>query len=243
MNTYQPRMHALIPCGGTGARAGGEMPKQYQPIKGEPMVRHTLRAFEPLLQTAVLSKAFVVIADTDTYWDKQLSASINQAIQAVPMAGITRAQTVTKALKHLLSTAQIHTQDWVLVHDAARCIITTEAIEKLITACRDDAVGGLLAVPLADTLKEADTPCSEPTRVKATAQREGRWLAQTPQMFRAQALLDALMQAGDTVTDESSAMERAGHAPLLVRGEASNLKVTYAEDFVIAAAILKARTQ
>jgi 2-C-methyl-D-erythritol 4-phosphate cytidylyltransferase len=124
----------------------------------------------------------------------------------------------------------------VLVHDAARCLITPEQIKALIDACADDAVGGLLAHKLPDTLKaEADG------RVAATLDRSDKWLAQTPQMFRIGALIVALQEAGDGVTDESSAMEAMGLSPKLVPGSAQNFKVTYPEDFALAEAVLLAR--
>ena len=126
--------------------------------------------------------------------------------------------------------------DWVLVHDAARCLITPEQITALIDACQNDAVGGLLALPLPDTLKS-----SAEGRVAVTIARADKWLAQTPQMFRVGELLAALDAAGDAVTDESSAMEAHGLRPLLVTGSAQNFKVTYPEDFALAEAILKTR--
>jgi 2-C-methyl-D-erythritol 4-phosphate cytidylyltransferase len=131
--------------------------------------------------------------------------------------------------------------DWVLVHDAARCLVTPDQVNALMDACWDDAVGGLLALPLPDTLKS-----SSEGRVAATVDRSDKWLAQTPQMFRLGALRSAMALhlnrdfAG--VTDESSAMEMAGHQPLLVRGSAQNLKVTYPEDFSLAEAVLRSRT-
>jgi 2-C-methyl-D-erythritol 4-phosphate cytidylyltransferase len=126
--------------------------------------------------------------------------------------------------------------DWVLVHDAARCLVTPEQVRALINECRNDAVGGLLAQKLPDTLKtERDG------RVASTVDRSDKWLAQTPQMFRIGALIDALQQAGDAVTDESSAMEAAGLSPRLVNGSAQNFKVTYPEDFALAEAIFERR--
>jgi 2-C-methyl-D-erythritol 4-phosphate cytidylyltransferase len=135
-----------------------------------------------------------------------------------------------------LQTQGAAAHDWVLVHDAARCLVTPAQIEALIAACENDPVGGLLAHRLADTLKQA---ASE--RVAATLDRSDKWLAQTPQMFRIGVLQQALVQAGDQVTDEASAIEALGHAPLLVPGGAQNFKVTYPEDFALAEAVLAAR--
>jgi 2-C-methyl-D-erythritol 4-phosphate cytidylyltransferase len=126
--------------------------------------------------------------------------------------------------------------DWVLVHDAARCLITPGQIEALIEACAADEVGGLLAHPLADTLKS-----EVGGRVASTLERSGKWLAQTPQMFRIGRLMQALAQAGSAVTDESSAMEAIGLRPKLVPGSAQNFKVTYPDDFALAEAVLMAR--
>jgi 2-C-methyl-D-erythritol 4-phosphate cytidylyltransferase/2-C-methyl-D-erythritol 4-phosphate cytidylyltransferase/2-C-methyl-D-erythritol 2,4-cyclodiphosphate synthase len=123
-----------------------------------------------------------------------------------------------------------------LVHDAARCLITPAQITQLIDACAGDAVGGLLAHKLPDTLK-----CEVDGRVASTLDRHDKWLAQTPQMFRIGPLIDALQQAGDAVTDESSAMEALGLSPKLVPGSAQNFKVTYPEDFALAEAVLLAR--
>ena len=153
--------------------------------------------------------------------------------------GATRAESVFNGLGHLLATgAQAH--DWVLVHDAARCLITPAQIEALIDACTPDAVGGLLALPLPDTLK-----AERDGRVAATIDRAGKWLAQTPQMFRIGPLHAAYAAHAASgfvgITDEASAMESAGHAPRLVRGSAQNFKVTYPEDFALAEAVLRSR--
>jgi 2-C-methyl-D-erythritol 4-phosphate cytidylyltransferase len=159
-----------------------------------------------------------------------------------PCGGATRAESVFNGLAALQALgAAVH--DWVLVHDAARCLVTPAQVDALIDACLPDAVGGLLALPLADTLKCADAA----GRVAATLDRTGKWLAQTPQMFRLGALQAALAAHADTgfagITDEASAMEAAGHRPLLVRGSAQNFKVTYPEDFALAEAVLQSRTR
>jgi 2-C-methyl-D-erythritol 4-phosphate cytidylyltransferase len=126
--------------------------------------------------------------------------------------------------------------DWVLVHDAARCLLRPAWVDRLIDACRADAVGGLLALPLADTLKQ-----SRAGRVEQTLQRSDKWAAQTPQMFRLGLLQQALAQAGPTVTDEASAVEAAGHAPLLVQGELENFKLTWPQELLLAARLLRGR--
>ena len=195
------------------------------------MVLHTLAAFAGV---ARLTECLVVVAPGDGF----LSFDDARTVVA-PCGGPSRADSVCNGLAHLLAHgAQAH--DWVLVHDAARCLVTPTQIDALIDACRDDAVGGLLALPLADTLKRA-----EDGRVAATLDRGDKWLAQTPQMFRigplAAALRLALQADAAAITDEASAMEAAGHRPLLVRGSAQNFKVTYPEDFALAEAILRSR--
>ena len=231
MSPDAPRCLALLPCAGSGARAGTGLPKQYQPLAGRPLVRHTLAAL-----TAVprIARVLVVVAPGDA----RLS-DLGAPVEVRACGGATRAESVFNGLGWLLA-AGAAPADWVLVHDAARCLVTPAQIEALIDACWRDPVGGLLALPLADTLKRA-----EGGRVAATLEREGSWLAQTPQMFRLGALHAALAaHAGSGfagITDEASAIEAAGQRPLLVRGSAHNLKVTYPEDFALAEAILRSR--
>jgi 2-C-methyl-D-erythritol 4-phosphate cytidylyltransferase len=227
-----PQFFALIPCGGTGTRAmvrgSTALPKQYQSIAGQPMVAHTLAAFAAVPRIA---QTWVVIAADDVLF----SECVGTAHSIAPCAGDTRAATVLNGLNHLLSLGA-KLQDWALVHDAARCLVTPAQINALIDACQHDPVGGLLALPLPDTLKSAAAD-----RVAATISRADKWLAHTPQMFRIGALVDALKAAGSQVTDESSAMELAGHAPKLVPSSAHNFKITYPEDFALAQAILQSR--
>ena len=232
-----PRLFALIPCAGSGSRAGTAGPKQYQTLHGRAMVWHTLQAFRAL--APILAGLWVVISpDDDSFM--QACPDFNASNEKLLCeGGATRAATVLNGLKAMLShdAGGASAADWVLVHDAARCLITPAQIMALIDACRDDAVGGLLAQRLADTLKSG---ASE--RVLATIDRSDKWLAQTPQMFRIGTLITALEAAGDAVTDESSAIEASGLAPRLIAGSAQNFKVTYAEDFALAEAILVCRT-
>ena len=237
------KLWVLIPCGGSGSRAltqPNDIPKQYRVIAGKAMVMHTLAAFEQIKRFA---GGLVVVAKEDDQLPEMLKASENASKNTIfsiaPQAGNTRATTVFNGLKAMLQQGAAAT-DWVLVHDAARCLITPEQINALIAACENDAVGGLLALPLPDTLKS-----EQAGRVAATLGRSDKWLAQTPQMFKIGALLDALSAAGDLsdtsnalITDESSAMERMGLQPKLVRGSAQNFKVTYPEDFALAEAVL-----
>jgi 2-C-methyl-D-erythritol 4-phosphate cytidylyltransferase len=223
--TAHPRLWGLIPCAGNGSRSGAVGPKQYQPMAGKPMVLHTLAAFAAVER---LAGTLVVVSVGDSFFDAL-------PVQVAPCGGATRAQSVANGLDALLQRGAL-ASDWVLVHDAARCLITPTQINALIDACVGDGVGGLLALPLPDTLKSAKNG-----RVAATLERSDKWLAQTPQMFHLGALKAALHAAGDAVTDESSAMEFVGLSPLLVEGSAQNFKVTYRQDFALAESVLLSR--
>ena len=232
----QPDFHALVPCAGTGSRAGTAQPKQYQEVAGQAMVMHTLAA---LARVPLLNRGWVVVSPDDAFdWPQTLWPAHFSRLKC---GGASRAASVFNGLC-ALRQAGVPDHDWVLVHDAARCLITPEAVMQLIEACRHDPVGGLLALPLPDTLKRHTTE-GQISRVAQTEPREDKWLAQTPQMFRLGALHAALASLADVafagITDESSAMERQGFAPRLVPGSAQNLKVTYPADFAFAEAVLK----
>ena len=229
-----PRLWALIPCAGTGTRAGTALPKQYQRVAGQQMVMHTLAAFAA---TPGIDNIVVVVAPGDGFFD-DLSATLaafNATVRVAYCGGNTRAESVFNGLNYVLTLAG-RPEDWVLVHDAARCLITPAQITSLIDACQGDEVGGLLAHRLADTLKSEVS-----ARVAGTVDRSDKWLAQTPQMFRIGALQAALGEVGMAVTDESSAMEVMGLKPKLVPGSAQNFKVTYPEDFALAEAVILSR--
>ena len=219
------RFWALIPCAGNGSRSGATGPKQYEPINGKPLVLHTLAAFAAVPR---LAATLVVVSEEDHFFDDQ-----NATILVADCGGNTRATSVFNGLNALLEHGAAP-GDWVLVHDAARCLITPSQIESLIDACQGDAVGGLLALKLPDTLKRAVNG-----RSVQTVDRSDKWLAQTPQMFRIGALQAALQAAGDAVTDEASAIEFMGRQPLLVEGSAQNFKVTYPQDFAMAEEVLQ----
>ena len=225
-----PRCYALVPCAGTGSRAGTDRPKQYVPLAGRPLVAHTLDA---LRRVPRLSATLVVLAPDDTLFDAALpNAAADARLWTARRGGATRAATVTAGLEELLSRGAAE-DDWVLVHDAARCLVRPEWVTQLIEACEHDAVGGLLALPVADTLKQAEGGC-----VAATVDRSGKWAAQTPQMFRIGLLRRALREAGDAVTDESSAVEALGLRPRLVPGALENFKLTWPSDFGLAERLL-----
>ena len=233
MTTYtigaEPRCFALVPCAGTGSRAGSFNPKQYEPVAGRPLVSHTLAA---LAQVGRIAATLVVLAEDDEQFEEDLPGLAGERLWLAKAGGATRAETVANGLNELRARgAQPH--DWVLVHDAARCLLRPEWVDRLIDACWDDEVGGLLALPIADTIKG-----EEGGRVSATVDRAGKWAAQTPQMFRLGLLAPALAFAGEKVTDEASAVEALGHAPRLVRGDYENLKVTWPGDFALAERLL-----
>ena len=228
------RCWALIPCAGSGSRAGLSTPKQYEVLAGQRLIDHTLQA---LLAVPRLHGVLVVLAPGDTAF-----TIANPRVQVADVGGATRAHSVYNGLQALRAAGAVAT-DWVLVHDAARCLVTPEQVEALLDACHTDAVGGLLALPLPDTLKAATGPA--PARATHTIDRNGKWLAQTPQMFRWADLHRALALAEPQdfagITDEASAIEALGLQPLLVRSSAQNFKVTYPEDFALAQAVLAQR--
>ena len=216
------RFIALIPAAGVGERAGSSVPKQYAPINGQPMLLHTITAFTAC---TTIEAVHVILSPHDN-WPETLGGSgFQPKVQFHRVGGPTRAQSVLNGLKAIDAAPA----DWILVHDAARPCITPAMIEGLIAALKDDAVGGLLALPVPDTVKRANGE----GRVTETISREGLWLAQTPQMFRHGVLREALQRFPD-VTDEAGAIERMGLKPRLVTGDARNIKVTYPADFALA---------
>ena len=221
-----------MPCAGIGQRAGLGAPKQYAHIGGRSLVAHTLAV---LGRVARLRATLVVLAPDDAQFAAQAGTLDGERFWVAYCGGATRATSVANGLAELQRRGAAD-DDWVLVHDAARCLLRPQWVERLIDACRDDAVGGLLALPLADTLKQA-----EAGRAQRTLPRGDKWMAQTPQMFRLGLLRQALRQAGPQVTDEASAVEALGHAPLLVPGELENFKITWPQDLALAERLLASR--
>ena len=226
------RCFALVPCAGTGTRAGAPVPKQYVEIDGAPMVAHTLAA---LAAVARIKLVLVALAPTDEEFERRVELPAGKRFAISRCGGNSRAETVAAGLGRLVKQGA-RADDWVLVHDAARCLVRAEWIDRLIDVCADDPVGGLLALPVADTLKRETAG-----RVLKTLPREAVWQAQTPQMFRLGPLADALEDAGANATDEASAMEWQGLSPRLVPGSSENFKITQPEDFALAEAVLRAR--
>jgi 2-C-methyl-D-erythritol 4-phosphate cytidylyltransferase len=226
----------LIPAAGAGARMGetrvGEtLPKQYLKLAGRPMLEHAARA---LLAAVEIETVFVVLTPGDPHFRNIDWGRDADRIAPLYCGGVTRRDSVLNGL--VAASSLLQASDWVLVHDAARPCLGLAELSRLIALGSEDSVGGLLAVPVADTLKRAD----EAGRAAATEPRDGLWQAQTPQMFRHGVLLNALSESGQ-VTDEAAAVEHMGLKPLLVEGARDNLKVTYPADIALAEYLLKGR--
>jgi 2-C-methyl-D-erythritol 4-phosphate cytidylyltransferase len=223
------RYHALIPASGTGARFGAESPKQYVLLEGKPLLLH---AIERLAASIPLQMTYVVLAENDRWFERVMGRL--ERVTALRCGGKTRAETVRNGLDALAGVAA---DDWIVVHDAVRPCVDAVSLLRLQQELADDAVGGLLAIPVVCALKRADgNNCSV-----RTEPREGLWLAQTPQMFRYRVLREAFARPGvEHCVDESQAVEALGARPRLVAGNANNLKVSYPEDLRLAAAILAA---
>jgi len=227
-----PRYFALVPAAGSGSRLGASSPKQYIAVGGKPLLHYALQR---LSAYPSIAEVFVVLAPEDTHFRSGNLDALDSKIHPLYCGGETRAATVYNGLLALRDA--IGVDDWVLVHDAARPCLSSEALARLIREVGSDSAGGLLALPVADTLKRGDGA----KRIAATERRDGLWQAQTPQMFKYGLLVEALRLCGPAaVTDEAGAIERMGLKPRLVMGEARNLKVTYPEDLELATLILSA---
>jgi 2-C-methyl-D-erythritol 4-phosphate cytidylyltransferase len=223
----------LIPAAGSGSRVGTALPKQYLEVAGQPLLHHALRA---LLHHPRIAQAYVVLAPGDDRFARHDWSEFGARLEPLYCGGATRAASVFNGL--LAARDGIAASDWVLVHDAARPCIGRDELDRLFGEVGDDETGGLLAIPVADTLKRANREA----RVAATEPRENLWLAQTPQMFRYRLLVEALRTADPaSVTDEARAIEGLGLKPRLVYGSTTNIKVTFPEDIQIAELILASR--
>lgn len=209
------------------------VPKQFQPIVGKPMLWHSVRA----LAVAPIEMVFVVLARDDRQFAAQDWSAFKGRIEPLYCGGATRAESVHNGL--IAAMAAIDADDWVLVHDAARPCLPRADLERLIAECSGDAIGGILALPVADTVKRIAKDEVGIARIARSEDRSQLWLAQTPQMFRVGLLAQALHAATGEVTDEASAVEQLGLQPRLVLGSRRNIKVTYLEDLAIAEAILR----
>lgn len=220
---------AIVPAAGLGTRLGDARPKQYLELNGRPMIHHALAA---LARVRRISRIFAVLSPDDQHWSTFDWGDLAGRVEVLRCGGAQRGETVLNALDHLAET--LAPDAWVLVHDAARPCLSSELVEQFLDELEGDPVGGLLALPVADTLKASD----ETQRVARTVPREGLWRAQTPQMFRVGRLREA-MRRMPGATDEAQAMEALGHAARLVAGDSANLKVTYASDLKLAEILLK----
>lgn len=221
-----------MPAAGSGSRLGHALPKQYLPLAGKALLRHTLDA---LAASPRIHAIRVVLSPSDSLFETAMGSALPANVRALRVGGASRAESVRNGLRALRGDAD--ESDWVLVHDAARPCLSAALVDRLVEAVLPDAVGGILALPVADTVKAQDAV----QRIERTVERRGLWLAQTPQMFRFGLLLEALESADPaSITDEASAVQALGHRPLLVEGDVTNLKVTWGRDAALAECILAA---
>ncbi len=221
-------INALIPAAGRGARFGSL--KQYVPIAGRPMLWHAVRA----VCMPPVESVFVVLARADREFARHEWNGLGASVEPLYCGGETRRDSVYNALVAAMGLVEV--DDWMLVHDAARPCLPRSDLEKLVREVGDDGVGGILALPVAETVKRVVDG-----KVHATEDRAQLWLAQTPQMFRAGLLVQALERARSAPTDEASAVEQMGLKPRVIAGSRENLKVTWPEDLAIAESILERR--
>jgi 2-C-methyl-D-erythritol 4-phosphate cytidylyltransferase len=226
-----PRVLALVPAAGHGTRIGDPVPKQYLPLAGKPLMYYSIDA---LARVSRIERIFVVLSPEDRHWHEHDWGPAAAKLETIAGGGAHRPESVLNALRAL--DGRVAKDDWILVHDAARPCIETELVEQFLDEMGEDPIGGLLGMPVADTLKRAE----EGQRVVDTISRVGLWRAQTPQMFRYDMLRRGLERKPDA-TDEAQAIEALGHAPRLVEGENLNIKVTFAEDLQLAEMILQRR--
>jgi 2-C-methyl-D-erythritol 4-phosphate cytidylyltransferase len=230
-----PRKFALLPAAGVGARMGAGHPKQYLDIHGQPLIWHAIRAFDG---HPAIDRTYVVLSTEDGWWGRYDWSAFSR-LTVLRCGGSSRAESVLNGLRAMAADAEgVAAADWVLVHDAARPCLSRQLLDKLLAALADDPVGGILATPVADTLKREGGGQDQAGRIRETVSRERLWGAQTPQMFPHGLLTRALEQAGTAVTDEASAVEALGLSPRLVESDLTNLKVTYPRDLEVAAWLL-----
>ena len=225
---------ALIPAAGSGTRMAAATPKQYAALAGRPMLWHAVRA----VCVPQVATVFVVLAANDAHFASHDWAAFGEKLQPLYCGGETRRDSVLNGL--VAVRGSVDADDWMLVHDAARPCLPEADLRRLIDEGASDAIGAILALPVADTVKTARKDEAGVQRVAATQDRSQLWLAQTPQMFRIGLLSQALAQSPGA-TDEAAAVEQLGLRPRLVLGSRENLKVTYAEDVAVAQAILATR--
>lgn len=228
MSNNTPNYWAIVPAAGIGSRMASHRPKQYLLLHGKPILQHTLER----LNLPKIAGIVVSLANEDPYWK---TLTLPRPVIRVS-GGTERCHSVLNGLQALQQQAKPN--DWVLVHDAARPCVRVADIEKLMTQLTHHPVGGLLAAPVRDTMKRTHPePNSNRLEVIETVNREGLWHALTPQMFRLEALsnaLQSLLDHNELVTDEAQAMEKQGYRPLLIEGHADNIKITHPQDLSLA---------
>ena len=225
---------ALVPAAGAGLRMGVATPKQYLRLGRRSVLEHTLDA---LLACGHISGIVLVVSEIDAHWPVIADRYSGRSVETVT-GGAERCHSVLNGLDYLADKAG--TEDQVLVHDAARPCVRTVDIDRLIAAVAGSEHGGLLGLPVADTMKRVDAEA----RIETTVPRERLWRAMTPQLFRLALLRDALRQVidgGRLITDEAAAMEIAGFRPLMVQGHGDNIKITMPSDLAVAAFYLQSR--
>jgi 2-C-methyl-D-erythritol 4-phosphate cytidylyltransferase len=226
---------ALIPAAGSGTRFAGGAPKQYAALAGKPMLWHAVKA----VCVPPVEMVFVVLAPEDRTFAELGWSAFAGRIEPLYCGGESRRDSVFNGL--VAAMGGVDADDWVLVHDAARPCLPHQDLKRLVSECEEDQIGGILALPVSDTVKKAAKDEGGAQRIAGTEDRAQLWLAQTPQMFRAGLLAQALRKASGRVTDEAQAIEALGLKPRLVAGSRENLKVTWPEDLAIAEAILARR--
>ena len=238
MSNKTPNYWAIVPAAGNGSRMASHRPKQYLPLHGKPILQHTLER----LCLSRIAGIVVCLAEDDAYWE---TVTLPRTVMRVG-GGVERCHSVLNGLQVLQQQAQPN--DWVLVHDAARPCVRQADIEKLMSQLADHPVGGLLAVPVRDTMKRvSQTPPNthsgeQGLEIVETVNREGLWHALTPQMFRLETLYHALqsvLKSGELVTDDAQAIERLGLRPILIEGHADNIKITHPQDLSLAKLFLQ----
>lgn len=232
---------AIVPAAGIGKRMQSDVPKQYLLLNGRPVLEHTVKT---LLNNQNIAGLVIALQPDDDYWPEIKIDSQKPVLRTA--GGKERADSVLNAIRELFMYEQFDANtDWVLVHDAVRCCLRQQDVNKLITEVADDNNGGLLALPVRDTMKRQQ-PDSSPATVAGTVEREELWHALTPQYFSAISLKNALENAqneGLNITDESSAMELSGFSPMLVQGHEDNIKITRPDDLRLASLYLQAQDQ
>lgn len=231
MNKKQ-NIWVIIPAAGVGRRMGSDVPKQYLLLNEQTVIEHTLSVFD---SHNSISEIVIVISKEDEYWS-ELDIKLSKPLYKVN-GGKERCYSVLNGLSFLQN--KVNVDDWILVHDAARPCLRNEDLNLLLEELQSHEVGGILAVPVGDTMKRS---VRNMNIIKETVDRESLWHALTPQMFRFGLLKDALESAlkqNKIITDESSAIELAGYQPVLVEGHADNLKITRPGDLALAAFFLR----